>query len=470
MAFPVEQTADRQTGTVTVASTTWTLTYPTNVQRGDLIVVILAIDAVGAPSGPVASGFTGRMSGLAAGTVVRGWTEVKYADGTESGNFNVALNASEAGAWAVLRISNWFGVDGNDERTWHISLTDGSAVNGGLASGTSTNPTAGTANPHCWGAEDALWIDMCFFDGSAICTGPTPSGSTGGTTVRAANEAGLAFAFREQSVASQAGSAFTLDSSVGWTAYRLVIRGDNQLVGYPKLTGIYRTAGTTASANASVAIPRSVRAGDTILVLHRCATSTAGHGYPAGFNELFDDNSDASDDRTSVAWKKADGSEAGTSITITQDNQKYASFAMVLTGAADPALEQAPQFATLVTGTSATPDPGTVTPTGGAKNYMMIWAAGWEGEQVVDQTVQPTNYTGQAQANSGTAGAITTNVGVGVAFRQVNASSENPGSMSITTSDDWTATVIAVHPAPGTGPHRRSIRRSNQAVHRASSW
>jgi len=44
VAFPIIQTADTKTGHVTANSTSWTLTYPTNLVSGDLILAFVATD------------------------------------------------------------------------------------------------------------------------------------------------------------------------------------------------------------------------------------------------------------------------------------------------------------------------------------------------------------------------------------------------------------------------------------------
>jgi len=214
---------------------------------------------------------------------------------------------------------------------------------------------------------------------------------------------------------------------------------------FPSIRNTATTNGTTASATPVVNLPTGIRAGDTVLVLLR--QSAAGViGFPAGWTELFDDTTDPSANQTCLAWRKADGTE-GATITCSSGNGKFAAVAWAIPGAADP-LIRPPEFATLVTGTSLIPDPGTVTPTGGAKDYLWLALAGQEGENT--GPTYPTNYTvSQLAADSGTAGVVTTNVRVAGAVRtNLNAASENPGTFTYTgTSDDWTATTVAVHPA-----------------------
>jgi len=219
---------------------------------------------------------------------------------------------------------------------------------------------------------------------------------------------------------------------------------------FPVIATTNTTNGTTATTSAVVNMPASIAAGDLLLVLHRSAVGTAAHSDGGGtWTNLFNDNSDASDDRISLWYKVAAG---GDSLTITQTSSKFASIAWRITGAANPAT-QAPQFATLVTGSSTTPDPGSLTPTGGAKDYLWLWMGGWEGEQTSPPAGNPTDYADSILgANSGTGGAITTNCRVASAARSFNAVSQDPGSWTISVTDDWTATVVAIHPAPPAVP------------------
>src|SRR3990170_4073699 len=217
--------------------------------------------------------------------------------------------------------------------------------------------------------------------------------------------------------------------------------------GFPVVDARASTNGTTASSNAVVTLAGSQNNGDTLIVLHRSADGTASHGYPANWNVLFNDNSDASDDRISAAWCNVSGTScsSGGTITITQTSSKFASIAFTISNAIDPTI-RAPEFSTLTTGSTATPDPGNLSPTGGSKDYLWIWAGGWEGEQTSPPSANPTNYANPTGADSGIVSSVATNTRVATAERTLTASSEDPGSWTISTSDDWTATVIAVHP------------------------
>lgn len=213
---------------------------------------------------------------------------------------------------------------------------------------------------------------------------------------------------------------------------------------YPRVKDIVLQS-NSASTNHTMTYPASryISAGDTLIGILRTAGAGA-HTWPAGWNELFEDSSDGSDDVTSVAWKKADGTETGT-FTVTGGNFKSAGVIMSIDGAQDPTI-RAPEFATIVTGNSTTPDPGTVTPTGGTKDYLFIWIAGHETQPTA--ATPPTGYEDWWQANSAGGGAASSRCGILSGNKQTTASSENPPSVTISAADDWTATVLAIHPRP----------------------
>ena len=211
----------------------------------------------------------------------------------------------------------------------------------------------------------------------------------------------------------------------------------------------YATTGRTAAETTSpVSYPATVSAG-ALLVCFIRVTVAGAIGWPAGWNEIVEDSSDASDDVSALAWKTATGNEGGTTFNVTHGNGKLAAIVYSVTGADEPTT-QPPQISTVAVGTSQTPNPTTCTPTGGAKDYLWLWLGGWEGEQTSPPTGNPTNYTNPIGASTGTGGAVATNCRVASARRNLNAASEDPPSWTISASDDWAAWTMAIHPAPTT--------------------
>lgn len=213
----------------------------------------------------------------------------------------------------------------------------------------------------------------------------------------------------------------------------------------PTVRSTNTTNGTVASATPVINLPGTIRAGDTILVAVRMGSAGA-ITFPAGWTKLFDDASDASDDQSAAAWRKADGTESAT-ITLGATSSKFSSCAWAIRDAADP-LVRAPEFSTLLTGTSVNPNAGLCTPTGGSKDYLFLTLTFHEGTQTSPPGTFPTGYTGsQLGADSGTAAALTTNNRVAGGTKAATAASDDAAAWTISVSDDWTATTIAFHPA-----------------------
>jgi len=202
------------------------------------------------------------------------------------------------------------------------------------------------------------------------------------------------------------------------------------------------TGGSTASANPSVLLPATVNVGDLLIGLIR-KDNEATMTWPAGWTKIVGDASDTADDQTSCAWKIADGTEGGTSITITTGvSGKYAALSYAIGGA------DSIEVSSLAIGSSTTPDPPAITPAAGSQDYLILWMGGWQGEQTSPPAAAPTNYTNLIGSNSGTAGATATNCRVASARRAVTGTTENPGTLTISVSDAWTAFTIAVWKQP----------------------
>ncbi len=209
------------------------------------------------------------------------------------------------------------------------------------------------------------------------------------------------------------------------------------------------TNGTNATATPVVNLPATVVAGDTIFVVIRAAAAGA-IGWPGGagvWNELHDGSPDGSVGQTAFAWKKADGSESGTTITLSSTSSKFAAVSWAVQDAADPDVRP-PEISTVAVGTTGEPDATTCTPTGGTKDYLWLTFFTMEGEQT-GITAYPASFTlGQSGlANSGTAGAVTTNATIAGAARQLAASSLDAGVWDVAgTLDDSSAWTVAFHP------------------------
>jgi hypothetical protein len=194
----------------------------------------------------------------------------------------------------------------------------------------------------------------------------------------------------------------------------------------------------------TVNLPASIAAGDTLLALigHKNAASTTS--FPAGWT-IFNEGVNAAGSLASFtwAWRKADGTE-GATISVTIASSRSAHITLRVTGATDPTVTPPEAGTAVATNNTNAPDPPTVTPTGGSKDYLFLACFASSAGRIT--TTQPTSYnsTRTEGSNSGT----TTNVGIGVADRALTASSENPGTFLTTggTTEEVVAGTVAVHP------------------------
>ena len=220
MAFPQVSDADTQSGLQSTNSTSWTLTYPTNLASGDLILGFVATDGVAVPTWP--SGWEAEDRGSGDNELY--WAK-KLSDGTETGNFTLTLDATQQGCWRVLRITGWQGTLGT---VWD-NITNGGAViaprlNANI--GTDTAPDPPSFDPANWGVEDTLWFAIASSDhGATTYTGfPTSFTNTSAQESGGAGGAALGTARLESAAASVDPSAFTTDASEQWVAQTIAVR------------------------------------------------------------------------------------------------------------------------------------------------------------------------------------------------------------------------------------------------------
>jgi hypothetical protein len=217
MAFPTIADADTKSGTVTTNSTSWTITFPTNIAAGDLLLLFFGID--GSPD-VSATGFTnvGNLQNSAC-TV---YLLAKVAAGTETGTFTATLTATEQGGWRVFRIpaATWFG----GTLSQYPTESNGFAALGEAAGSPSANPNPPALNPANWDVEDTLWIAACGVDTSRTIsvfpfagrnTADVSGGSTGAT---------LGLCTTTSTVASLDPGTFTISASDDWAALTVAIR------------------------------------------------------------------------------------------------------------------------------------------------------------------------------------------------------------------------------------------------------
>ena len=217
---------------------------------------------------------------------------------------------------------------------------------------------------------------------------------------------------------------------------------------FPAVEATALTAGASAASHA-VPLPATVSSNSLLVVTGRVAVAGAVAVTGGGWT-IVQDSSDASDDVSFWMYRDtlADGTEDGTTVTVTHGTGKMSAISMSITGAENPAT-QAPESSTVAVGTGSNPGPTTCTPTGGAKDYLWIAVGHADGEHTSPPATIPANYGGSVGDGTGTGGLPATNTRTYIATRQLNAASEDPGTWttSVAVQSGWTAWTLAVHPA-----------------------
>lgn len=220
MAFPVIETADTQNGTVTSNATTWTLTYPTNLASGDLILGFVASDGTASFGWPV--GWTGQISQTDAGGAVTMGIAAKISDGTETGTFSLTIGASEQGAWRLFRVTGWFG--SGIPTGSGLTQVDGDGESLVGARGASGLPNPPVLDPANWATEDTLWFATCAVDTSRTITGHSLPDNQTADVSGGAGGATLAIETQSSTVSSLDPAAYSISASDDWVAYTVAVR------------------------------------------------------------------------------------------------------------------------------------------------------------------------------------------------------------------------------------------------------
>lgn len=208
---------------------------------------------------------------------------------------------------------------------------------------------------------------------------------------------------------------------------------------FPSVAATATSTDATAVTSHTVTLPSGIVSGNLLIVLFD-SNSASTVTDPTGWTQFI---TQASGPYQRRGWyRQADGSEGSTLTVITSVASQSAHNSYRITGAENPAT-QAPQSALVgIGGAATTIDPPSLTPTGGAKDYLWIAIAFHNSANSGAVNAAPTNYSTLLSAT------VATLVGLGSAQRQLNASVEDPGTIGISASVGRRAgATIAVHPA-----------------------
>jgi len=218
---------------------------------------------------------------------------------------------------------------------------------------------------------------------------------------------------------------------------------------FPLLQTTITSVEDTPTSSHVIGLPDDSVVGNLLIGIH-CVNENGGPfpiTWDASFTQFFDLRHDDNGCRLSIAYRQVDDTE-GTTITNTTPSDRR-SVAMIhrIEQAANPST-QVPQASTGATnsgggpGFDANPDPDSLTPNDGAKDYLWLAVEGNKNNTPV--TVSPTDYL--ELVNIGNAVSSSGRVQVACAERNLNAAVEDPGAFTIATARHWVACTIAIHP------------------------
>ena len=207
--YPVIQTTNSGNNG-TSRGTTTTVTYPTGIAVGDVVILVVTTENSASITNPSGSGFT-QLSNTASSSVTM-LVSYQVAASALSGTFNVTTGNART-SWAILRID---GRQGNPEA--------GTAATG---SGTSPNPPSLTPS---WGSASTLWLSIVGFGGStsasrAVSSYPSSyvlAVESAGTTSNSSTMIGVGY--RNLAATSDDPGTYTTTPTDPWVAQTVAIR------------------------------------------------------------------------------------------------------------------------------------------------------------------------------------------------------------------------------------------------------
>ena len=205
-------------------------------------------------------------------------------------------------------------------------------------------------------------------------------------------------------------------------------------------TSFSSTSGTSHNVN----MPATVNAGDLLLMFF--ASFSGGIGAttlgaaPSGWTKVAE--TDGSRCQSALFMKVADGTEDSTTVNITTSPGRSAvAHVLRITGwyGALSGVEQAVATST----SNHQPDPPNLTPSWGAKDT--LWIASYcVGDDNATFTTAPTNYTNGQGDISGAS--VNNSAEVGTAYRELNATSEDPGAFTLSETEIGNSYTVAIRP------------------------
>lgn len=198
---------------------------------------------------------------------------------------------------------------------------------------------------------------------------------------------------------------------------------------------------TTSQTGQVVSLPGSMTSGNTAIIGLCYPNAGTLNPLATGWTRIVNANRSVGP-AIAAFWREVDGTE-GSTITVTLSSADVSAHAAIeISGAEDPDTSP-PEVGTAAQGNSSTPNPPSVTPSGGQADYLWVPIVGVFGTGS-GISAGPSGYSNLLTSGQGTTWPYTT---FAMDWRGNDAASEDPGTFTADSSRDWVTNTIAVYPA-----------------------
>jgi hypothetical protein len=215
---------------------------------------------------------------------------------------------------------------------------------------------------------------------------------------------------------------------------------------FPTLLTPAHSHETSNVTSTVVALPDGSDVVGRLVVVHATKDGTGAFTFPAGWTSLVGLASAGA--RVDVRYRIIDGTEGfdgiGDTITLTHALEKT----NITVHTYSVWHGTTPPEASSTSGATGDPDPPSLTPSWATDDT--AWAAGFGADLESIVTGFPTSYDSNQHGDSSASGAGSATHGI--ATRELNAASDDPGVFTRDVSDDWVAYTVAVRPSAPPDP------------------
>lgn len=213
---------------------------------------------------------------------------------------------------------------------------------------------------------------------------------------------------------------------------------------FPQRAAHAATTGTGSDHDPVVAdLPAGIVSGSLLiarLVLGEANSSPALSSVPSGWTQLGTAAINSNDGRLWIGYRNADGTEGS---TVSFDLNIPSNFSCRITRYSGHHASSPPELSTIATAAGTTsPNPPSLTPSWGAADTTWEAIVGAMASDTV--TAYPANFTDGTNDQASGIDAVE----LGVAYREENATSQDPGAFTMNGNFDTAAATLAIRPAP----------------------